>query len=180
MSLLEQERKKFGRSTKANARLRSAEDYLVFQRNEEVFAADLVSKWLSPSFKGDLAFGHDMQFEVEDLGHRVQPPPGAIKTHSADRDPVTAAVFAASLRLLAESTRFASSVDALVRNPSYLRIIGLGEKALPYLLAELPAGAAMWFPALAAISGEDVAAGEKTVRGAVEKWLKWGSARGLV
>ena len=89
-------------------------------------------------------------------------------------------------RVLAEdwrrSTRLLSSIHAMVANPAYLEIVGMGRPALPLILAELSRQPDHWFPALVAISGEnpvqDADAGN--VRRMTASWLEWGRSRGLV
>ena len=51
----------------------------------------------------------------------------------------------------------------------------MGEKVLPYILEELKVRpSASWFPALEAISGDNVAQTAKSVDEAVQIWLSWG------
>lgn len=60
-------------------------------------------------------------------------------------------------------------------HPAYLRIIGMGERAIPLILEELRTNpSASWFPALEAISGNDAAQAAKTVDESVRSWLNWG------
>jgi len=86
-------------------------------------------------------------------------------------------------------TRRASSIAGdITRNPAYFRIVGMGPKALPFILEHLREETTRgmpdhWFPALWAISG-----GENPVpdedRGRIRKmadaWLTWGRQRGYL
>jgi len=68
-----------------------------------------------------------------------------------------------------------SFVRQKIVHPAYLRIVGMGEKAIPFILQELKERpSASWFPALEAISGNDAAQAAKTVDEAVQSWLNWG------
>ena len=75
-----------------------------------------------------------------------------------------------------------SSISKKVQHPAYLRMIALGEEALPLILRELRDRPGYWFPALQAIANENpVPVGEhadpKKARAA---WLQWGQERGLI
>lgn len=54
-----------------------------------------------------------------------------------------------------EDTKFSSSVTDIVEHPSYLKIIRLGKKVLPYIIEDLFATNNHWFYALEAITGEN-------------------------
>jgi len=78
-----------------------------------------------------------------------------------------------------ERNPIVSSVETLTRSKSYQEIIGLGEKAIPFILSELRSEGDEpdhWFPALAAITGENPVPPES--RGRIQEmalaWLKWG------
>ena len=72
----------------------------------------------------------------------------------------------------------------MVNCPSYLRIIGMGEAALPLVLAQLKREGDdpdHWFTALQAITGEDPVSEEScgdTVSMANE-WLSWANANNV-
>ncbi len=61
---------------------------------------------------------------------------------------------------------------------SYLRIVGLGHVAIPWLLEELRTDPDWWFEALKAVSAEDPASQCASFDDAVEAWINWGSDRG--
>ncbi len=75
-----------------------------------------------------------------------------------------------------EETLLTSSVNKIESNPSYLEIIGMGKKVLPYIFQDLKSEPAFWFSALEKITGCDPI--ESSHRGIVrlmtEDWLKWG------
>src|SRR5262245_53355685 len=75
-----------------------------------------------------------------------------------------------------------SSITARVLHPAYQRIIGLGMRALPLLLAELQECPAQWTWALRAISGEDPVPPSDcgTLRKERDAWLAWGRERQLI
>jgi len=74
-----------------------------------------------------------------------------------------------------KATHHYSFIRQKIVHPAYLRIIGMGEKVLPFILEELrERPSASWFPALEAISGNDAAQTAKSVDEAVQSWLSWG------
>ncbi len=78
-----------------------------------------------------------------------------------------------------EETLVESSLTQIVTHGAYQRIIGLGPAVLPLIFDELEREPAQWFWALSAITGEDPAVGEDTVRGASVKWLEWAAEHGF-
>ena len=79
-----------------------------------------------------------------------------------------------------EATAFESSPTRLALHPAYQRIIGLGRRALPLILAELRREPDHWFWALQSISGENPVPAEKTgeVEAMARLWLDWGHQQG--
>src|SRR5215213_11131038 len=73
-----------------------------------------------------------------------------------------------------------SIVQQKVMNRSYLEIIGLGRPALPLLLRELQVRPAHWFLALSSIARENPVRHGANFDDAVEDWLAWGRAQGLI
>lgn len=63
-------------------------------------------------------------------------------------------------------------------NDSFLRIVGFGPIAIPWILKELKNEPDWWFEALKAIAGEDPTSPTDTFDSAVEAWLRWGSDNG--
>src|SRR5438034_1853163 len=64
-----------------------------------------------------------------------------------------------------------SSIAKVTAHPSYLRIIGLGQQAVPLILRELQARPDHWLVALNAITGEDPAPQDATFDDAVRAWI---------
>ena len=71
-----------------------------------------------------------------------------------------------------------SMLHKIVLHPAYQQIIGMGEKALPYIFKELNTRGGHWIWALSAITGNyDVVKPECTFREARQAWLQWGKDR---
>ncbi len=81
-----------------------------------------------------------------------------------------------------EDTQWLSSSTQIAMHPAYQAIIGMGDNALSWILADLQRTSAPWFWALKAISAEDPV--PPTDRGVVAKmteaWLEWGRQKGLL
>ena len=79
-----------------------------------------------------------------------------------------------------EDTIFLSSITDKSVHPAYQRIIGMGEKAVPFLLRELERNPDDWFWALNAITGADPV--KEQNRGRIEQmtedWLSWAKENG--
>jgi hypothetical protein len=75
-----------------------------------------------------------------------------------------------------------SSVTEMAMVPEYQRIIGMGARALPFILEELERRPDHWFWALKAITGEDPVPSEArgNLRRMTEAWLQWGHANGTI
>ncbi|MFZ0704531.1 MAG: hypothetical protein WAM71_02925 [Candidatus Korobacteraceae bacterium] len=71
-------------------------------------------------------------------------------------------------------TWFKSSLSKRISHPAYLKIIGLGKEALPWILRELRDEPDHWFPALEAITREDHAPNAKNPQELRTAWLAWG------
>jgi hypothetical protein len=78
--------------------------------------------------------------------------------------------------------RATSSTSALAMHPAYQQIIGMGESAIPFILADLQRGIDHWFWALRAITRENPVSAES--RGNMQEmanaWLEWGHKNGYV
>lgn len=79
-------------------------------------------------------------------------------------------------------TRFLSSVPKMTAHPAYQKIIAMGEDAVPMLLRELEREHDFWFPALAAITGENPASDDMAgdIGRICEAWLEWGRQKGYL
>lgn len=75
-----------------------------------------------------------------------------------------------------------SVMSRRVLHPSYQRIIGLGQDALPFILHRLSSQPDHWFWALQSISGENPVSPEDAGRfdAMRDAWITWGRNRGLV
>ena len=73
-----------------------------------------------------------------------------------------------------------SSVLEMAMHPAYQQIIGMGQRAVPFILRDLKQQPAHWFWALRAIAGEDpVSPNDKgDLLKMAEAWLNWGSRNG--
>lgn len=75
-----------------------------------------------------------------------------------------------------------SSIRAMISHPTYLRIVGMGERAIPFLLEELRSEPDHWFVALHAITGENPVPDES--RGRLDEmsmaWVEWGEDKGYL
>jgi hypothetical protein len=78
--------------------------------------------------------------------------------------------------------RFVSSLHEKYLHPSYARIIGIGEPAVPLILRSLQREPDDWFYALRAITGDNPvpASAAGNMREMTDAWLQWGRARGLI
>ena len=79
-----------------------------------------------------------------------------------------------------KETAHYSNIAKRALHPAYQEIIGMGERVVPLLLAELRREADDWFWALHAITGANpVSAGNcGNVRAMVDAWLQWGLENG--
>ena len=79
-----------------------------------------------------------------------------------------------------EETSGISSVTRILLSHHYLRIISLGPRAIPLILAELSQKPDHWFMALAVLSDSDPTEQGFTFTQATEAWLKWGREHGYL
>ena len=79
-----------------------------------------------------------------------------------------------------QDTAHYSNVAKRALHPAYQEIIGMGERVVPLLLAELRREADDWFWALHAITGADPvpAASQGNVKEMAKAWLQWGLEKG--
>ena len=75
-----------------------------------------------------------------------------------------------------------SSILKMVTHPAYQRIIGKGERAIPFLLHEIQREPDHWFWALTAITGEDPVPDEDRgeLPAMTRSWVEWGRKRGYL
>ena len=128
---------------------------------------------------------HDPIRTVTNLGHfvftQLMSPSNIGSVFSARDDDI---VFAHLVNQWHEERGATSSVSEMVECPSYLKIIEMGQKALPLIVAQIRREADdpdHWFAALEAITGDDPvpeAAYGDTVKMA-EAWLTWAKERNV-
>jgi len=99
---------------------------------------------------------------------------------SADARRVSEDSLAARFRRLADQWRLEtmaeSSITRAAINPNYQQIIGMGPRAIPYILSELATKGGHWYWALRMITGEDPVPEESKgkVRQMRQHWIEWG------
>ncbi len=78
------------------------------------------------------------------------------------------------------ATRLSSSVSDTCMHPAYQQIIGLGPDVLPFILEDVEAGELHWGWALQALTGQDAAAGARTLPEARDAWIQWGRSHSAI
>jgi hypothetical protein len=75
-----------------------------------------------------------------------------------------------------------SSITEKATHPAYQQIIGMGPRAVPFLLRQLQDRGGHWFWALKAITRQDPVPVEARglMRAMAEAWLNWGRERDLI
>jgi hypothetical protein len=73
-----------------------------------------------------------------------------------------------------------STAQEKVTHPAYLRIISMGDRVLPLILADLDERQSHWYWALRAIVGRDVGEGARSLDEARAMWLAWARSEGYV
>jgi hypothetical protein len=76
-----------------------------------------------------------------------------------------------------DATWFKSSLVNRISHPAYLRIVGLGQQAIPWILQELRQQPDYWFPALEALTRDKFSPKATSMKELYEAWLKWGEER---
>ncbi len=81
-----------------------------------------------------------------------------------------------------EKSRHLSNTAQMATLPSYQRIIGMGDAAVPLILEELQREPDQWFWALEAITEENPVSPEDAgrVRKMAQAWIDWGKRKGLL
>lgn len=126
------------------------------------------------------AYLDDLDFATkyfdEELNH-IKSHKRETKTVSSETSAIdkTKQEFETLVKTWKKATSHFSYTTQRIIHPAHLRIIGMGEKALPLILQEMnnyPSG--NWFTALEAISGFDAAKDAHNIREAIHLWLEWG------
>ena len=73
-----------------------------------------------------------------------------------------------------------SSIQKVVLNPHYLKIIGMGKPVIPLILNALAQKPDHWFVALSALTDDNPTAPGDNLVEAVSKWLNWGISKGYI
>jgi hypothetical protein len=71
-----------------------------------------------------------------------------------------------------------ASIKRRIAHPSYLKIVGMGEAAIPLLIRELRREPDYWFYALEAITRYDPSPRDADIKTIIASWLAWGESRG--
>jgi len=77
-------------------------------------------------------------------------------------------------------TKHISLISDKIMHPAYLRIIGMGEAAIPLVLTALREKPAHWFTALRATANTDPAAIDDNPSMARKAWIEWGIKEGYI
>lgn len=88
--------------------------------------------------------------------------------------------FARLAEIWRSDTYYSSVVYEIAMHRAYQQIIGMGHKAVPFILRELELRGGHWFWALNAITGEDPTRPNATYEDAVQDWLSWGREKGSI
>lgn len=96
-------------------------------------------------------------------------------------DPVEA-TFSGLRDIWIEETQLTSSMTSTVMHPAYQKIIGMGERVVPYILRDLRDHPRYWMWALASITQEDPVPEDAhgDLRRMSGAWLTWGRERGYI
>ncbi len=70
-----------------------------------------------------------------------------------------------------------SIVQHSISHPAYLQIVGMSDKALPFLMKQVEQGSAQWLPALRAIAGDTKPDEGNTLADALNAWTQWWEAK---
>lgn len=97
-----------------------------------------------------------------------------------NRDLDVEPVFRRLVKEWRHETRYSSSSHDKILHPAYQQIIGLGPVAVPLLLHELQDDPDIWFWALGSITRENPVPHGANFAEAVQAWLDWGRAEGII
>ena len=113
----------------------------------------------------------------------ADPPYGQVATAEVNqRDTAVREQFTALAQQWRDATGDVSSMTKRVLHPTYQRIVGLGQPAVPLLLEELEVRPNYWFHALRAITSVDPVRAEHrgNLREMTAAWLDWGRTQGYL
>lgn len=142
--------------------------------------ASAIRRELYPSLLGDVSLTSSVcrwhDYQTKPL-HRVERFP--VRTGQASSG--TKDVFVRLLGQWREATLFSSSFSEKVLSPDFQAIVGLGRRAVPWILETMMTDASPelgW--ALRSITREDPAATAVTAEAARDAWLEWGTTKAYI
>ncbi len=147
-----------------------AEDIELFYPQLREWVSEAVIRVWEGRAKDDLSDAHRQAMEMVEQwqhGRPLQP--------SAEE---AAARYRKYADIWYEDTQLTSSLQEKVLHPAYLRIIGMGTAALPFILRDLSDRPAQWFVALVSITDTDPVRPGDSFASATKKWLRWGRDHG--
>jgi hypothetical protein len=121
---------------------------------------------------------HDKLYLFELSGSFLLPVAVVADPTDEDVDPRLRDVFKTLVSEWKEDTWFISSIKKRIAHPAYLKIIGLGKPAVPWILEELAREPDYWSYALEAITRDDAAPHGGNLQQIRDAWLAWGKAHG--
>ena len=71
-----------------------------------------------------------------------------------------------------------SSIRRTISHPSYLKIIGMGREALPYIFEDMRKEKSLWFWALEAITRVELLPSSTSMDALHNAWLEWAEEHG--
>lgn len=139
-----------------------------------------VSKWHAPASRPVYRKKREKEIAVLERMHAY-----VIERKPAVRNPeqerVSALFDSLAIQWRAETAHL-SSIAQKVSHPAYMRIIGLGPLALPFVLRRLDNEPGYWFAALRSLTGHNPARPEDAgnFRAIRDAWLGWGRSTGII
>lgn len=77
-------------------------------------------------------------------------------------------------------TRFLSNINGIVKNKNFQNILGMGERAVPFILDDLKYNPTNLVWALNMIYDRKISDGFLTIEDASKQWVKWGVANQII
>ena len=110
------------------------------------------------------------------------PSPAAPGSDGSGQDAEAEQEFRRLADLWRKETGMSSSLSKKLQHPAYRQIIGMGHKALPWILRDLQDHPGAWFEALRTIAKQSPVPPEDRAdpKKARAAWLKWGKERGFI
>lgn len=130
-----------------------------------------ITKW---HFKPKSKIARSLAFGEENWKRKEK---DVITTKSGQeyRDLQVKSEFDTLVKAWASAIKYTSLESQQIKHPAFLRIVSMGEKALPLIFGEFSKRPFMaWLTALPAIVGKNIAAEAKSFPEAVGLWIEWG------